>query len=88
MRKPDCCLQNPSDLILAFVREGHSGIGKDADKYCRTYLYCQLVSQGCNQEPIESTELPSGPWQDISMDFLAPLPSGHWILSVLDYYSR
>ncbi|KAK3733402.1 hypothetical protein QZH41_002706 [Actinostola sp. cb2023] len=31
---------------------------------------------------------PSGPWQDLALDFLGPLPSGHSVLTVIDYYSR
>ena len=34
------------------------------------------------------TELPPGKWQDIAADFMGPLPSGHYLLVVVDYYSR
>ncbi len=32
--------------------------------------------------------LPDGPWQDLAVDLLGPLPSKHSILVVVDYYSR
>ena len=33
-------------------------------------------------------ESSSGPWQDIAIDVLGPLPSGENLLVVVDYYSR
>lgn len=33
-------------------------------------------------------ELPSAPWMDLAIDFLGPLPSGHNLLVIVDYYSR
>ena len=32
--------------------------------------------------------VPVGPWIDLGVDLLGPLPSGHSILVVVDYYSR
>ena len=34
------------------------------------------------------TELPQGPWQDLGMDFMGPLPNGDNILVLVDYFSR
>ena len=47
-----------------------------------------MVESALPPEPLQVTELPSGPWQDIGIDFLGPLDSGHYILVVIDYYSR
>ena len=33
------------------------------------------------------TTLPEGPWQDVAVDFLGPMPTGESILVVVDYYS-
>ncbi|XP_052561940.1 uncharacterized protein K02A2.6-like [Culex pipiens pallens] len=33
-------------------------------------------------------QMPSGPWEDIAIDFLGPLPEGQWLLVAVDYYSR
>ncbi|XP_033115844.1 uncharacterized protein LOC117116022 [Anneissia japonica] len=35
-----------------------------------------------------STELPDGPWRSVGVDFLGPLPTGDYILVVVDYYNR
>jgi hypothetical protein len=34
------------------------------------------------------TPLPSHEWEFILADFLGPLPSGHYLFVVYDYYSR
>lgn len=58
------------------------------EKYCKSYHGCQLVSQGTKPEPMVRTDLPSGPWQDLAADLLGPLPTGDFILVVVDYFSR
>ena len=37
---------------------------------------------------MQRVEPPSGPWQDVAIDVLGPLPSGESLLVVVDYYSR
>ena len=32
--------------------------------------------------------MPQGPWQDLAIDFLGQMPSGDFVLVVVDYYSR
>ena len=64
------------------------GIDKEAEKFCKTCHGCQVVSRPNNPEPLQMTELPKGPWQDIVIDFMGPLPSGYYIFAVTDYYSR
>ena len=63
-------------------------IDKTAEKFCKSCNGCQLVSRPNPPEPLTSTTLPEGPWQDLAVDRLLPLPSGHSILVVVDYYSR
>jgi transposase InsO family protein len=60
----------------------------EAEKFCKACHGCQLVTKGNPPEPISPSQLPAGPWQDLGLDFLGPLPSGHSILVVIDYYSR
>jgi len=37
---------------------------------------------------MQTVEPPTGPWQDVAIDVLGPLPSGESLLVVVDYYSR
>ena len=90
--------------VLSLAHEGHPGIvsmkqrlrskvwwpgiDKEAEKFCKTCHGCQLVSSPANPEPIKSTPLPIGPWQDLAIDLLGPLPSGESVLVIVDYFSR
>ena len=48
---------------------------------------CQAVGKSNPHQPIESTEMPKGPWEKLHMDFYGPLPSGEYLLVVIDRYS-
>ena len=39
-------------------------------------------------EPMMRTEPPMGPWQDIAIDLMGPIPTGESLLVAVDYYSR
>ncbi|XP_055306964.1 uncharacterized protein K02A2.6-like [Sitodiplosis mosellana] len=58
------------------------------EEYVKKCRGCLLVSAPSAPEPLRRTELPSAPWQHLAIDFLGPLPSGHYIFVVIDYYSR
>ena len=49
---------------------------------------CQLVGTRLRPEPIRSTPLPQGPWDEIAVDLCGPLPNGESLLVVIDYFSR
>ena len=61
---------------------------KDAEKYCKACYGCQLVSRPSLPEPIRAKALPKGPWRDLAVDLLGPLPTGESIRLVVDYYSH
>ena len=64
------------------------GMYKDEERHCKSCHGCQLVAKPDHPEPLRPTSLPDGPWQDLAVDLMGPLPSGHSILVVVDYYSR
>ncbi|KAL4231673.1 hypothetical protein ACF0H5_009252 [Mactra antiquata] len=89
---------------IELAHEGHLGVvgtkqnlrtkvwwpklDQDVENYLKSCYGCQLVSQLPRPEPMIPTELPAGPWQDLAIDLLGPLPSEHMILVCIDYYSR
>lgn len=90
--------------VLDLAHEGHQGIVKtkqrlrtkvwwpgidrQAEQRCRTCHGCQLVGKPLPPEPLKRTELPTQPWQDLAVDLLGPLPTGEYLLVVVDYFSR
>ena len=83
--------------VLVLAHEGHpgivsmkqrlrskvwwSGIDRQAERFCKTCHGCQLVSRPANPEPIKPTLSPRGPWQDLAVDLLGPLPSEDYVFS-------
>lgn len=65
-----------------------AGIDKAVERSCRTCYGCQLMGKPNRPEPMKRTELPTGPWEQISCDFLGPLPSKDNLLVITDYYTR
>lgn len=92
------------ERTLQLAHEGHPGItvmkrrlrakvwwpkmDAHTEEFVKKCRGCLLVSAPSAPEPLRRTELPSAPWQHLAIDFLGPLPSGHYILVVVDYYSR
>lgn len=90
--------------VLAAAHEGHPGIvamklrlrskvwwpryDRDAENTVKSCRGCTLVSMPNPPHPLKRRELPSQPWIDIAIDLLGPLPSGDYLLVVVDYYSR
>ncbi|XP_044163820.1 uncharacterized protein K02A2.6-like [Acropora millepora] len=90
--------------VLEAAHEGHQGIVKtksrlrtkvwwpkmdsDAERICKSCHGCQVVGQLNVLEPMKRTEPPSGPWQDVAVDLMGPMPTGESLLVVVDYYSR
>ena len=90
--------------VLKLAHEGHQGITKtkfrlrskvwwpkmdsDAEKVCKSCHGCQVVGPYSPPEPMQRSEPPTGPWQDLAIDLLGPLPSGENVLVVVDYFSR
>ena len=51
-------------------------------------ISCQATGRPNPPEPLQMSEIPQGPWQKVHADFYGPLPSGEYLLVVIDRYSR
>lgn len=92
------------EQTIQLAHEGHPGIcvmkqrlrskvwwpkiDDDAEKCVKTCRSCILVSAPSAPEPMMRKELPQRPWDHLAMDFMGPLPSGHHLFVIVDYYSR
>lgn len=90
--------------MLMLAHEGHPGqscmkrrlrdrcwwpnMDQETVKVCEKCEGCRLVQVPDPPEPMQRRPLPDRPWVDIAIDFLGPLPSGEYILVVVDYFSR
>ena len=63
-------------------------IDKEAVTTCEACEGCQLVQMANPPEPMTRRILPEKPWIDLAMDFLGPMPTGEYVLVIVDYYSR
>ena len=89
---------------LNVVHEGHLGIEKcknllrakvywpgmdtDVTNHINSCIPCQANSKSSQSLPIQMSELPDGPLDEIALDFFGPLPSGETLLVIEDLYSR
>ena len=90
--------------VVDLAHEGHQGIVKtkerlrtkvwwpgmdgDAERRCRSCHGCQVVSGDIITPEVKSTPFPNQPWEHLAADLLGPLPSGEYLLVLVDYYSR
>ena len=64
------------------------GMDKEVEDKCKVCHGCQLVAQPTPPEPLKSTAFPSQPWQYLAVDLMGPLPSGEYVIVVVDFFSR
>ena len=89
---------------IELAHEGHQGItktkaiirskvwfptmDKQVERAVQDCLPCQVNSRRRDIEPLNMSPLPKGPWTQVSMDFCGPLPSGDYLMVIIDEYSR
>ena len=64
------------------------GIDKLVKETIDRCIPCQATGQPNPPEPLQMTPMPDGPWQKVHADFYGPLPTGEYLLVVIDRYSR
>ena len=63
-------------------------MGQSVKSYVDRCIVCQASARPNAPEPLQSTAMPNRPWEEIKVDFCGPFPSGHYLLVVIDCYSR
>lgn len=63
-------------------------IDQQVETITKTCLPCQVNTPVTQTEPLKMSELPDAPWHSVSADFYGPLPSGEYLLVIVDDYTR
>ena len=91
----------PRELREAMVKiahEGHQGIVR-TKQLLRAHVWfpgivwqgmiaCQAIIPCHTRDPHQMSDLPTGPWKKISVDFAGPFPNKDMALVLWDQYSR
>eukprot|EP00795_Rhopilema_esculentum_P005121 gene5121-biopygen179 len=51
-------------------------------------LACQATGKENRPEPLQLSELPTKPWEKLHIDYYGPLPTGDYLVVIIDRYSR
>ncbi len=65
-----------------------ANIDKRAEETVKSCMACQTATFEQKREPLQMTDLPAYPWQQVCLDFGGPFPSGDYLLVCIDVYSR
>ncbi|XP_052780716.1 uncharacterized protein K02A2.6-like [Mya arenaria] len=64
-------------------------LNADIETAIKGCLACQAnTKEPRSREPLRMSEMPSGPWMNLSADFCGPLQTGDYLLVIVDEYSR
>ena len=65
------------------------GMDKLVEQAVSGCLPCQAATHGGTiHEPLRMSPLPEGAWEEVSIDFCGPFPTGEYLLVVVDDFSR
>ena len=65
------------------------GINEKVEHTVRKCLACQAVTPAKGPfEPLRMSPMLPGAWQNLSMDFCCPLPTGDYLMVLIDEYSQ
>ena len=64
-------------------------LDREVESLVKVCPVCQTVrNTHTRPEPLKMSEMPPGPWQNLSIDFCGPLPTGEYLMVLIDEYSR
>ena len=97
-------LKSLQEKAIIVAHEGHSGMTKTKSLLRSKVWYptmdrmieniisacheCAINMSNTHPEPLQMSALPKGPWINISLEFWGPLPSGDYLVVIVDEYSR
>ena len=96
--------RNLQHRVVELAHEGHQGICKTkallctkvwfpgvdtaAEEAVKRCIPCQANTTRREREPLSMSPLPRGPWSEINIDFSGLLPTGEYLLVIVDEFSR
>ena len=72
---------------LARERIWFPGIDKKIEQVVKDCFACQVTTPTVTREPLQMSELPEGPWEELSLDF-GHISATEYIMVLTDEYSR
>ena len=58
------------------------------EEYINKCHACQVTGGPSRPELVKPTELPCERWSSLAIDVCGPFPSGEYVVTLIDYYSR
>lgn len=65
-------------------------INEKVEAAVKSCIACQASTYDNNsaKEPLQMSDMPHGPWENLSADFCGPLPTGDYLFVIIDEHSR
>ena len=79
-----------TERTKAFIRSKvwFPGINDRVEKMVQKCHACNINHQGkINYEPLKMSKMPEKAWENLSMDLCGPLPSGDYLMVIVDEFS-
>ena len=64
------------------------GIDSQAAHLINKCLPCQANTPKQTAEPLRMSNLPSGPWREVTIHFCGPYPTGEYLMVIIDNFSK
>ena len=90
--------------VIQLAHEDHAGITRtkqrlrsklwwpkldtDVEEFINKCHACQVTGNPSRPEPVKPTDLPKERWTALAIDVCGPFPTGEYVVTLIDYYSR